>query len=84
MTSNSVKAIEKLVEVDSGAGKDQKDKIRLMMMILMMTTTMTSVFASFFITLYKATELLRRTDIFPQLIWAPKKSCVKFLTLQMQ
>jgi len=83
MTSNSVKTIEKLVEVDSGAGKDQKDKIRLMM-ILMMTTSMTSVFASFFITLYKATELLRRTDIFPQLVWAPKKSCVKFLTLQMQ
>jgi len=77
-----VKTIEKLAEVDSGAGKEQQDKIRLllMMMLLMMITTITSVFASFFIMLYKATELLRRTDIFPHLIWAPKKVTLNFLT----
>jgi hypothetical protein len=82
MTSNSVKPIEKLVEVDSGAGKEQQNKIRLiMMMILMMITTMTSVFSSFFITLYKAKELLRRTDFFLHLICTPKRSYAKFFDI---
>jgi hypothetical protein len=51
-----------LVEVDSGAGKEHEDKIRLllllllmMMMILMMITTITSVFVSF---LLRHTKLL--------------------------
>jgi hypothetical protein len=74
-----VKTIEKLVEVDSGAGKEQQDKIQLMM-VLMITTT-TSVFASFFYYVIQSYAILRGTDIFPHLIWAPKRSYVKFFDI---